>query len=622
MTDKPRVRVPARSSDPATERNSIATRDSFQNFAARVGLGTNTLASGSTYGFNPISRNRTLLEWMYRDAWLVGQVVDVIAEDMTRAGVQIQSDMKPADIDKIHAFLTDAGIWERLTDAIKWSRLYGGSIGVALVKGQKYDTPLRIDTVGKGQFKGLAVLDRWMLQPTLGELITEPGPDLGLPKFYDVVTDGSPLAGEKIHHSRVIRLDGVDLPFYQRQAENGWGLSVVERVFDRMVAFDSTTQGAAQLVFKAHLRTLSVDGLRELIAAGGKLMEGVAAYTENMRLYQSNEGLTLIDAKDTFATHQYSFAGLSDLLMQFGEQLSGASGIPLVRLFGQSPAGLNSSGESDLKTYHDNIGRQQNRKLRQGMALILALACRSTLGVSLPDGFNFVFTPLNQLTEPEKSEIAGKVTTAVTDAADAGIIDKPTALKELRQSARVTGVFSNITDDDIKRAEEERDAEPPEPEGTGDLDLDGNGKADAVKKLLTGDTAASFMLHGLGVVVETAKGAERSGPGWTVTMPAHYGFITGTWSAEGKSEEMDCFIGPDLDSEWVWVIDQLDLATGAFDEHKVMFGYTTPADAARDYIAAFSDGRGFDRMANLQMMSIDELKHWLATGRLDRALAA
>src|SRR5580765_1791420 len=42
------------------------TADSFQNFAANLGLGTDNISSGASYGFNPISRVRTLLEWMHR----------------------------------------------------------------------------------------------------------------------------------------------------------------------------------------------------------------------------------------------------------------------------------------------------------------------------------------------------------------------------------------------------------------------------------------------------------------------------------------------------------------------------------------------------------------------------
>ena len=448
------------------------TGDSFQNFASRVGIGTQNQASGGHYGFSPISRNRTQLEWAYRSSWLAGKAVDAYSEDMTREGVTVKCEIEPDQLEQLESALDRLDIWGKIKSNCKWARLYGGSIAVLLIDGQKPETPLNFRTIGPGQFKGLLVLDRWVVQPSLQELITELGPDMGKPIYYDVIADAQALVSQRIHHSRVIRLDGIELPYWQRIAENGWGQSVLERLWDRLLAFDSTTEGAAQLVYKAHLRTYSVEGLRELIAAGGKAMEGLVKQIEMIRQYQSNEGMTLMDGKDKFESHSYSFAGLSDMLIQFGQQLSGAMDIPLVRLFGQSPAGLNSTGESDMRNYYDGIKMAQESHLREGMIKIYKCAFPSVLDMDLPEGFDFDFNSLWQVDDNEKADIAGKVTTAVNAAFDSGIIDRHTALKELRASSEVTGIFSNITDDDITEAEnepppddDEPPPEPPEPPG-------------------------------------------------------------------------------------------------------------------------------------------------------------
>lgn len=433
------------------------TRDSFQNVAARLGIGTDNLNSQSSYGFNPITRNRVLLEFMYRGSWLVGQAVDCVAEDMVRAGIDIESDAAPDAINEVQAGLVELGVWSAFEETIKWSRLYGGAIAVLLVDGQDVSTPLLMDRVKKDQFKGLLVLDRWMVQPTLENTVTEFGPDLGKPQFYDVTANAPALNGKRIHYSRVIRIDGVDLPYWQRITENGWGLSVLERLYDRMVAFDSTSTGVAQLVFKAHLRTVKVKNLREILAAGGATEQALIKQFEMIRLMQTNEGLTLLDGDDEFDAHSFTFSGLSDVLVQFAQQISGSLQIPLVRLFGQSPAGLNSTGESDIRTYYDMISQQQNAKLERGMSKVVELTYRTKFGGDPPDGFGFTFNPLWQMSDTEKATIAVGVTNAVTQAYDSGLVDRPTAMKELRQSADVTGVWSNITDEDIKTAE----AEPP-----------------------------------------------------------------------------------------------------------------------------------------------------------------
>lgn len=446
------------------------TKDSFQNFAARVGLGTNNQHSQSNYSNNYLSRDRLKLEAMYRSSWVVGQVVDVVADDMTRKGVKLNGLSTPKDSEVIDQEMDRLQVWDKLNKTIKWSRLYGGAIAVMMIDGQNVSTPLNINTVGKDQFKGVIVLDRWMVVPSLQDLVTEFGPHYGMPKFYDVITDSVGLCNQRVHYSRVIRMDGVELPYWQSITENLWGQSVIERLEDRLTIFDSATLGSGQLVYKAHLRTYKVKGLREIIAAGGKAFDGLVKQIEHIRLWQSNEGLTLMDAEDEFEVNQYSFAGLDNILLQFGQQISGATGIPLVRLFGQSPAGLNATGESDLANYYDNINQQQEGRLRTPLQILYAVVHMSVLGKPIPDSFSFKFASLWQLDDEKKANVAKGVTDAVLAAEEAGLIKRSTALKELRQSSEVTGVFSHITDEEIKEA----DDEGPPPPGEGEDDEETN----------------------------------------------------------------------------------------------------------------------------------------------------
>jgi len=434
--------------------------DSFVNYAQNMGFGADNALSTSSYGFNPITRNRTLLEWVHRGSWIGGVAVDVVADDMTRAGVEIQGGMHPEDIEAIEEEATALGVWNAINETIKWSRLYGGAVAVMLIDGQDTESPFRVSTVRKGQFRGLLVLDRWMVEPSLSELVTEFGPTLGLPKYYRVTAQAPALSGMRIHHSRVIRLEGIKLPYWQRLMENLWGLSVLERLYDRMIAFDSASTGAAQLVYKSYLRTYKIEDLREATAAGGDAAAGIAKYVDMMRRFQGIEGITVIDSKDELASDSHgAFGGLSDALAQFGQQLSGALQIPLVRLFGQSPMGF-STGETDLRNYYDTIKQQQNKDLLVGVTKLYRVMAASK-GIEMPKGTKIAFRSLWQLSEMDKASIAGTVSGAVTAAEEGGLITRATALKELRQSSQITGIFSNVTEDDIAEAELEG---PPLPE--------------------------------------------------------------------------------------------------------------------------------------------------------------
>ena len=172
-----------------------------------------------------------------------------------------------------------------------------------------------------------------------------------------------------------------------------------------------------------------------------------------MAKYQGIEGVTLIDAKDKFEGHtSNTITGVAEALAQFGQQLSGALQIPLVRLFGQSPSGMNASGESDLRTYYDGVNSQQNRWLKEPLRDFYIIMGKSE-GIPLPPDFDFRFASLWQLTDEQRATVATATTGAVTQAFEAGIITQPIALKELRGTSHTTGLFDNITDEDIEAAE-------------------------------------------------------------------------------------------------------------------------------------------------------------------------
>ena len=463
-------------------RVAAKTDDSFANFAARVGQGANPLLAASTYAPSLLSRNRALLDAMYRGSWVVGQAVDVVAEDMTRAGWTVTATMDPEDMARLDRAAVALGLADALCDGLRWARLYGGAIGFIMVDGQRPETPLNPDRVGRGDFRGVLPLDRWTVVPST-ERIADLGPDFGRPEYYTLWGDDRFAANaQRIHHSRAIRFEGRPLPHWQRIAEQDWGMSVIERMHDRLVAFDSGTMGAAQLLFKAHLRTISVKDLRTTIAAGGAAMEGVVKMFDMIRQLQSNEGLTVLDAEDTFAAHSYGFSGLSDVLLQLGQQIAGATEIPLVRLFGQSPAGLNATGDGDIRLYYDGISAKQERSLRRPVAKVLDLLHRSELGRPPEGDLHFAFNPLWQTSATERADNAQKVTQTVVNAVEALGLPPALALRELRQSSDATGVWSNISDAMIAEASEEMPPPPeaaPVPDGADPLDADGSEKEGA-----------------------------------------------------------------------------------------------------------------------------------------------
>lgn len=471
---------------------SELTRDGFANFAAKLGVTSQKVGPGAAdnllshghYQFNLVTRNRIALEAAYRGSWIVGRVIDTKAKDMVRAGIEITTNEDPETVEDIKAELNHKKVWTSTCSTLKWGDLYGGAIAVMQIDGQDLKSPLDPDTVGEGQFLGLITYDRWQVYPALDHLINS-GPDMGLPEYYDIVLGanlndpGMEPGGQtteqangrvRVHHSRCLRKIGVELPFWQAITEMMWGESVLERMWDRLIAFDDATMSTGNLISRAQLRTVGIESLREILAAGGAAQDALIAQFEYMRQFQNNEGISLLDKNDTFASTAYSFAGLSDVMLQFAQQVSGSAEIPLIILFNQSPSGLNSTGDSDIRTYYDAIKSKQEAELRPFFEVLLKIVWRSKTGEAPPSDLAFTFVPLWQMSATDKATVAKTNTDTIIEAHEAGAIDNATMMKELKQDSAETGLFTHITDEAIEEAENE---EPPEP-GTPGVGETGN----------------------------------------------------------------------------------------------------------------------------------------------------
>jgi len=126
---------------------------------------------------------------------------------------------------------------------------------------------------------------------------------------------------------------------------------------------------------------------------------------------------------------------------------------------------------------------------------------------------------------------------------------------------------------------------------------------------------AHVSVLGLEISVETEKGDQRTGKDkdggeWSVTMPAHYGYIKGTRGAD--KDHLDIFLGPKPDNGQFYIVNQNQPDSSKFDEHKVMLGYDSAEAAQADYLLSFSDafgGRVFGSVAG--PFSLDEFKAML-----------
>lgn len=188
----------------------VVTMDAFSNPAARLGFGTMDLTQATTYPMTRLTQNYELLTSLYRDNWIVQNIVATIPNDMIRKWYEIKSGIAPDYINQMVKLERRTQIRKKLLLGMYWGRLYGGAVGVILIKGQNdMSQPLDLDMVLPGSFLGLQILDRWSGVYPEGELVTDPSdPDFGLPAYYTIRDDTTGYMVARVHHSRIIRFIG------------------------------------------------------------------------------------------------------------------------------------------------------------------------------------------------------------------------------------------------------------------------------------------------------------------------------------------------------------------------------------------------------------------------------
>ena len=118
-------------------------------------------------------------------------------------------------------------------------------------------------------------------------------------------------------------------------------------------------------------------------------------------------------------------------------------------------------------------------------------------------------------------------------------------------------------------------------------------------------------INGFDVSIEQPAGSVRSGKDangkeWSVTMNNTYGYIRGTESVDG--DHIDVFLGPDMNSDMVYVVDQVN-TDGSFDEHKVMMGFSSLEDTRSAYLSNYEEG--WQGLGNITGVALDEFKKWI-----------
>jgi phage-related protein (TIGR01555 family) len=371
--------------------------DSLTNLVSRLGTDRDK-AAASTYVQTVLDDQQLLAA--YRSAWLPRKIVDIPAFDSVRAWRDWQADGD--QIETIEAEEKRLGVAAKVLQARIRARLWGGAAILIGTGESNLAEPLEVERVQQGGLKYLTVLTRRQL--TGGEPERDPASEWYLrPKAYQLQSqDNGQL---DIHPSRLVVFCGNQQPDDDLDAAQyrGWGDPVLLSVFDAIKQADGTAANIASLIFEAKVDVIRLPNFMANLG-DERYRAKVVERATLAAMAKGINGTLLLDAEEEYQSKSANFSTLPDVLDRFLQIVSGAADIPATRLLSQSPAGMNATGESDLRNYYDRLSAMQELEMTPAMARLDECLIRSALG-SRDEDIHYNWSPLWGMSEKEKADV-------------------------------------------------------------------------------------------------------------------------------------------------------------------------------------------------------------------------
>jgi len=386
--------------------------DGYINMLNKVGTNKDPLENYE-YVADPATPDFELAQ-IYAADGLFSKIVDIPAEAAFKYGYEIE--ISDPDVKEfVTSTLEELNFNQEAIQALKWSRLFGGSVILMLVDdGLDLDEPLNWDAIeGINQ---LLIFERPEVQPEYESTYMHT-PDqyrtdkfkFGQPEYYRIspIYGGTPF---RVHESRLLIFKNGVLPRTGAtdQQYMFFGAPEYNRIKRELRDSQTTHGNGYRLLERCVQAVYKVQNLAAQLATP----QGEEDIINRMGLIDRARSLLntmMIDADgEDYAFQTFQLSGVKDIIDESCQLLSAVTNIPQTVLFGRSPAGQNSTGESDLTNYYDYINQIQERGLKNNIRTLIDIILAAGVAkgnVEVVQSYTLKFNPLWNLSDREKAEV-------------------------------------------------------------------------------------------------------------------------------------------------------------------------------------------------------------------------
>lgn len=287
------------------------------------------------------------------------KIVDCVAEDMTRNSWRVNGDDAQETLYKLGE---EIDLTAKVTEAMKWQRLFGGAVIVKeyMGDGARLESPVR---------KNARLVRLRVYSAPQVELHSSKFSDDPSSPYYEeveVFQIKKKYGGTfRVHASRCEVLKGKPWAFSPTKKytleQKYWGMSELQAPYLAISILGAFVQGIGHAGQEMAVSKYRLSNLMQILAENST--DALYARMEAIEMSKSLINAVLLGKDEEWGRDQLSFVGLPEVFDRLAMMVSGASNIPVTKVFGRSAAGLNSTGEGDTRDYYDMLNSKQTQFL-------------------------------------------------------------------------------------------------------------------------------------------------------------------------------------------------------------------------------------------------------------------
>lgn len=386
---------------------SKVRQDGYSNMLNKYGTPQDN-STAYNYTHEKLTDDMTLTS-LYESNGLFAKIIDRPSEEALKHGLDI--DFGDIDIQQyIESQLDRLCYEEKFIQAEKWTRLYGGAIIVMMVDdGRLLDEPLNWREVRR--IEDMRVFERAVVQPDYTNLFTyndfeKRKGNFGEPEYYCVY---SIYGYFRVHYSRCLIFRNGKLPEITTSAiYRYWGIPEHVKIKKELrECITSHSYGnlllerSAQAIYKMKnlANLLSTEKGEDAVVQRLQIIDMARSILNSIAI--DNEG-------EDYDYKQLNLSGVKDVLDSTCNMLSAVTEIPQTILFGRSPSGMNSTGESDMENYYNMVEKIQKVNMKTNTRTLIDIIIKQGLydgSIKEKPNYKVKFAELWSMSAVEKAQI-------------------------------------------------------------------------------------------------------------------------------------------------------------------------------------------------------------------------